>query len=116
MFKLKLLLCDYFQTLPDRWQHTKKLSEVWRQQISTPMAIEASSVRKQVAAFSSKQIQFRENFRKSCAFRRDCPQPPEKMLNKLREDIAELRKEVLELAKSGKLFEVLNTQVYFFYL
>ncbi|KAF8787223.1 Dynein beta chain like protein [Argiope bruennichi] len=94
------------QSLPDRWQHTKKLAEHWRQQISTPMAKEASCVRMQVTAFSSKQIQFREQFRKSAAFHRDCPMPAKDMLEKLRLDIQKLQEEVQELTKSGKLFEV----------
>ncbi|GFQ87877.1 dynein beta chain, ciliary [Trichonephila clavata] len=96
------------QSLPEQWLHTKKLSEQWRQQISTPMAKEASCVRMQVTSFSSKQIQFRELFRKSSAFHRDCPMPAVDMLDKLRKDIQALQEEVQELTKSGKLFEVRN--------
>ncbi|GIY35616.1 dynein beta chain, ciliary [Caerostris darwini] len=94
------------QSLPERWQQTKKLSEQWRQQISTPMAKEASSVRMQVSAFSGKQIQFREQFRKSAAFHRDCPVPASDMLDTLKKDIQGLQEEVQDLTKAGKLFEV----------
>ncbi|KAG8180011.1 hypothetical protein JTE90_020966 [Oedothorax gibbosus] len=94
------------QSLPGRWQQTKKLAEQWRQQISTPMAKEASSVRKQVSAFSSRQIQFRGQFRESAAFSRDCPIPAANMLKKLQQDIEGLQREVVLLSKAGKLFEV----------
>ncbi|XP_042895579.2 dynein beta chain, ciliary [Parasteatoda tepidariorum] len=70
------------------------------------MAKEASTVRVQVAAFSTRQIQFREEFRKSPAFCRDCPFPVESMLQKLEDNIRVLQTEVVELTKSGKLFEV----------
>ncbi|XP_054720541.1 dynein axonemal heavy chain 11-like [Uloborus diversus] len=97
---------ELLMVLPERWEHTKKLSETWRMQISTPMAKEGSSVRQQVAAFSSKQIHFREQFRLSPAFQRDCPAPAIDMLRKLEKDIKLLNDEVQALRKSGKLFEV----------
>lgn len=51
--------------LPEQWNNTKKLAVTVKQQVAPLQAAEVSSIRNKIAAFDVKQVQYRDQFRRS---------------------------------------------------
>uniref|UniRef100_H2ZKA8 AAA+ ATPase domain-containing protein n=1 Tax=Ciona savignyi TaxID=51511 RepID=H2ZKA8_CIOSA len=93
------------QELPEQWNNTRKLSVTVKQTVAPLQANEVSIIRRKCTSFDVKQHEFREKFRKELVFRFDCVAAYPN-LDRMQENVLDLKTEMISLHESAGLFEV----------
>ena len=67
------------QSLPEKWNNTKKLAMTAKQQVAPLQTNEVANIRRKTASFDVLQYEFREKFRQEAPFRYDSEMPYDKI-------------------------------------
>ncbi|NXC57105.1 DYH17 protein, partial [Aleadryas rufinucha] len=93
------------QNLPERWDNNKRLCLRVAENAAPLQAAEAAILRQKGQDFEVQQLAFRETFQGKAPFSYTDPEPY-KSLNRQHKSIADLEKDMADLATSAALFEV----------
>ncbi|GAB6022905.1 Dynein heavy chain 9, axonemal [Chamberlinius hualienensis] len=92
------------QELPERWNSTKKLAVIIKQQVVPLQQTEIGVITRKFAVFEQKVNNFKNGFRDSQFFQPTCKHPYQQ-LNKAHSDVTQMEKEMAEIMESSFLFE-----------
>uniref|UniRef100_H2Y9A0 Dynein axonemal heavy chain 11 n=1 Tax=Ciona savignyi TaxID=51511 RepID=H2Y9A0_CIOSA len=93
------------ESLPEKWETTKKLATTVRHNVSPLQTNEVTMIRKRCVAFDVKQHEYREAFRRHAPFVYSSEQPYV-TLDKMEQDTCTMETEMFEIKTSAELFEV----------
>lgn len=95
----------YLQELPEQWNNTKKIALTVKQQVAPLQAAEVACIRKRIADFDIRIVQYREVFKRYPFMQYDCKEPY-RMIDRVNKDLQKFEEEMRVVQESGSLFEV----------
>lgn len=71
----------FFKNLPEKWNTTKKLAFLAKQEVAHLQANEVIIIKRKIECFELQQLEFRETFQKNAPFKYEGTNPYKKLDN-----------------------------------